>query len=400
MARKQMKYEEDDEYQDISRGKKSKKKKSKVARFFKKVLIIVLILLVIGLGVVLGYAYNMYNKIDHTNINKDDIEVNEGVESKGYINLMLYGVDARNQKYESGLSDVIMIVSINQDTHKVKIASVYRDTYLQDTKTKTFDKITHAFLNGGPAKSMSIINTNLDLDIKEYVAVNFDVVVDVVDAVGGVTIDITAEEAGYINQYINEINQVTGHKSSRITKAGTYTLDGVQATAYSRIRYTSGGDWTRTERQRKVLSLVFEKIKTMNLGQINNLADAVLSKMSTNVDIKQMLSLASQAGKYEVEETIGWPYDVGDYWENKVWYGPPKNLELQVQKLHKFLFEDEEYEPSTTVKTISNALIKKTGLDLTKEEKDKYEAEIHPSAANENIIDGNIASSGNNTLVE
>ena len=397
MSRKQMKYEEEDEYQSTSRGRRSKRKKKKsgIATFFKRVLIILLIVMVVGLGVVLGYAYKMYNKIDHTDIDKNDIEVNEGVESKGYVNLMLYGVDARNQKYESGLSDVIMIVSINQDTHKVKIASIYRDTYLQDTKTKT-----HAFLSGGPAKSMSIINTNLDLDITEYVAVNFDVVVDVVDAVGGVTIDITSEEAGYINQYINEINQVTGHKSSRITKAGTYTLDGVQATAYSRIRYTAGGDWTRTERQRKVLSLVFEKVKTMNLGQINNLADAVLSKMSTNVDIKQMLSLASQASKYEVEETIGWPYDVGDYWENKVWYGPPKNLELQVQRLHKFLFEDEKYEPSTTVKTISSALIKKTGLDLTKAEKDEYEKEIHPSTANENIIDGNIASSGNNTLVQ
>ena len=190
-----------------------------------------------------------------------------------------------------------MIVSINQDTKKVKIASVYRDSYLKIGKS--FDKITHAYAKGGAAQSLSAINTNLDLDIKEYLAVNFDVVIDVVNAVGGVEIEITSEEAKYINQYIKELNSVTKHNSSYITKAGTYKLDGVQAVAYSRIRYTDGGDYKRTERQRDVLNLAFQKVKKMNLGQLNNLADKILNKISTNISGTEIFGLLSQVTSFE-----------------------------------------------------------------------------------------------------
>ena len=248
MSNKQMKHRYEDEEDDLENKikkqgyKKKKKKKSKLKRVLVIMLIIFLMLTSMVLGVIVGYGYNMLGQVEQDNdFDKSQIEINEGVETTGYKNILLFGVDARNQKnsYEGSLSDVIMIVSINQDTKKVKIASVYRDTYLQNTKTKSFDKITHAFGSGGPSLSMSTINTNLDLDITEYVAVNFNVVVDVVDAVGGVTVDITKEEAYYINAYIDEVNKTTGHKSKHITKAGTYNLDGVQATAYSRIRYTA-----------------------------------------------------------------------------------------------------------------------------------------------------------------
>lgn len=249
MTDKQMKYNyENEEIEDrkvrSKHGKRAKKKKkSKLKRVILTFFTVFFMILAMMIGVGVGYAYNMLTVIEEdTSFNKEDIEVNEGVKTTGYRNILLYGVDARNQKnsYDSSLSDVIMIVSINQDTKKVRIASVYRDTYLQNTKTKKFDKITHAFMQGGPQLSMSTINTNLDLDITDYVAVNFSVVVDAVDAVGGVTLDITSEEAGYINPYIDEVNKTTGHNSKHITKGGTYTLDGVQATAYSRIRYTAG----------------------------------------------------------------------------------------------------------------------------------------------------------------
>ena len=257
MSDKQMKYKYNDkeiEDKDIKEkhGKRAKKKKkSKLKRVIFTFFIVFLMVFSMVLGVAVGYAYNMLTEIEQDeSFNKEEIEINEGVKTTGYKNIYLYGVDARNQNksYEKSLSDVIMIVSINQDTKKVRIASVYRDTYLQNTKTKSFDKITHAFMQGGPSLSMSTLNTNLDLDITEYVAVNFNVVVDAVDAVGGVTMDITSEEAGYINPYIDEVNKTTGHKSKHITKGGTYKLDGVQATAYSRIRYTAG---RRLEENRK-----------------------------------------------------------------------------------------------------------------------------------------------------
>ena len=351
MSARRMKDEEIDK-----KKKKSKKKK----HIFLKVVLILIAIIAILAGVLIGYGYSKLTQINHDDIDLNQVEVNEGVQAaKGYKNILLLGVDSRSNEYTNTLSDSIMVVSINQDTNKVKIASIYRDSYLK--VGNKFDKITHAFGYGGAAASLSAINTNLDLDIKEYVAINFEVVVDVVDAVGGIELELTSEEVKYINKYIKEINNVTGHKSAQITKAGTYTLDGVQALAYARIRYTSGGDYKRTERQREVLNLAFAKVKKMNIGQLNNLANTVLKEVSTNIPTTEILGLLSQVASFDIEETTGWPYDIKGYQPDAVWYGAPVNLEKQVQELHKFLFDEEEYEVSESVKKISNDLIKKTG---------------------------------------
>ena len=363
MGNKQMSsddYDYDNEPKKVKKGTNKTKKKKK--RIFLKIVIVLLAIIIVFAGILVGFIYSKFTMYNYDDIDESQIEVNEGVETAtGYRNIFLFGVDSRKNSYENTLSDVIMIVSINQDTKKVKIASVYRDTYLKIGKK--FDKVTHAYMQGGPTLSMSTLNTNLDLDIKEYVAVNFNVVVDVVDAVGGVEIDITNEEVKYINEYIDEVNNVTGHNSKHVTKAGKQTLDGVQAVAYSRIRYTAGGDYKRTERQREVLDLAFAKIKKMNIGQLNSLADTVLKEISTNITSGQILGLLSQVASYQIEDNTGWPFEGGikGYQPGKVWYGAPVNLEKQVQELHKFLFDKEDYEVSNTVKTISNALIKETG---------------------------------------
>ena len=352
MRRKQIKDEEID-------GKKRKKKKKHI---FLKIVLVLLAIIVILAGVLFGYGYSKLSQITHDEIDLNEVEVNEGVEvAKGYRNILLLGVDSRQNEYTNTLSDSIMIVSINQDTNKVKIASVYRDSYLK--VGKKLDKITHAFGYGGATASLSAINTNLDLDIKEYVAINFDVVIDVVNAVGGVEVELSSDEVKYINKYIKEINNLTDDKSTQITKAGTYNLDGVQALAYSRIRYTSGGDYKRTERQREVLDKAFAKVKKMNLMQLNNLATKVLDEVSTNISSTEILGLLSQVASYDIEEATGWPFDGGirGYQPDAVWYGAPVNLENQVKLLHKFLFDEEEYEVSSTVKSISDELIKKTG---------------------------------------
>lgn len=362
---------DDDEY--IKRGpkhstnikKSKKKKKSKAKRIIMKTLIILMLILILLFGVIVAYGFSKIGKIKRDDsFDKKDIAINEGVETTGYMNLYLFGVDARDQNdsYKESLSDVIMVVSINQDTKKVKIASIYRDTYLQDAKLKKFDKVTHSFLRGGPSLSMSTLNTNLDLDITDYVAINFNVVIDVVDAVGGIELDISKEEAREMRNYITEMNNCTGHNSKYIEKPGVQLVDGVQATAYARQRYTGAGDWDRATRQREVLNLVFEKIKKMNIGKLNKLADTILEQVSTNIETKQILYLMTQVASYEVEETVGWPYDVGDYKPEKVWYGVPVNLEKQVTKLHEYLFDKEDYKVSSTVKNISDKMIRQTGI--------------------------------------
>lgn len=360
---KRYRYDEE-ELENEERPRKKKKKKRK-RHIFLKIFVTLLMLIALIAGAIVGFAYSMLDQIDYDNkVDKSQIEVNEGVETpKGVMNILLFGVDSRNQQnsYNGSLSDVIMIVSINHDTKKVRIASVYRDTYLERTDTKRFDKITHAFMKG-PQNSINSINKNLDLDIKDYVAINFNVVVDVVDAVGGVTLTVTDQEAQQMRNYIEEINNSTGHKSKKLTKGGTYTLDGVQATAYARIRYTNGGDWKRTERQREVLNLVFEKAKTMNLIELKKVADTILKQVSTNISTGQIISLATVASSYEIEDTKGWPFDVADYWKDEVWYGPPKNLENQVVMLHEFLFNKDDYQVSSTVKAISDKMIRETGI--------------------------------------
>ncbi len=242
MTAKRMKskdYDEEDIPKSLRHDKEEngKKKKKKKKHLFLKIVLVLIIIIVILAGVLIGYAYSKIQMIDYDDINENEIVVNQGLETAtGYRNIVLYGVDSRDNGYEHALSDTIMIVSINQDTKKVKIASVYRDTYLK--VGNSYDKITHAYAKGGPTLSLSSLNTNLDLDLKEFVTVNFNVVVDVINEIGGVEKEITKEETKYINRYIDEINNVTNHKSEHITKAGTYNLDGVQALAYSRIRYT------------------------------------------------------------------------------------------------------------------------------------------------------------------
>ncbi len=155
----------------------------------------------------------------------------------------------------------MIIASINEKTNEVKLISVYRDTYVYVTEngTKRLDKITHAYSYGGAQNTLKSLNEALDLNITEFVTVNFDAVIAAVDSLGGVYIDLDSSEIKYINDYIDATSQSSGIKSSHITSTGRQKLDGVQAVAYSRIRYTAGGDYKRTERMRTVVEAMLSK---------------------------------------------------------------------------------------------------------------------------------------------
>ena len=236
-----------------------------------------------------------------------------------------------------------MIISINNETKDVKIVSIYRDTYLQ-IEGHGLDKVTHAYAYNKAPLALSTINTNLDLDITKYVTINFDSVVSIVDAIGGVTIDVTSAEA----------KQIPG-----ISGAGTYNLNGTQALAYGRIRKIDN-DYARTERMRTVLIKLFEKAKGLPYGNLNALIDELLPHISTNIKEKEILLYASKINQYNVVANFGWPYDVRGK-TFSAWYGVPVTLESNVKKLHEELFTDEEYEVSETVKEISETIINKTG---------------------------------------
>ena len=357
-------YERNKEREEENNMRK-KKKMNKGLKIF-LIILLVLVIFILGLGVA-GYTFvnGKIGKMQKENIDTTAVGINEDTkeELKGYRNIALLGIDSRADDYGLGnRSDCIIIASLNQETNAVKLISVYRDTYVYVTEngTKRLDKITHAYSYGGAQNTLKSLNEALDLNITEFVTVNFDAVIAAVDSLGGVYIDIDSSEIKYINDYIDATSQSSGIKSSHITSTGRQKLDGVQAVAYSRIRYTAGGDYKRTERMRTVVEAMLSKAKTLGVSQLNSFADTILPKIRTNISSGDIWGLVPKLAAFKVTNSIGWPYETKGITLDR-WYGVPVTLESNVIKLHKEAFEQDDYELPETVKEMNNAIIKKTG---------------------------------------
>lgn len=349
----------------LERAEYKIKKKNKGLKIFLRVLIVIIVI-ILGIAIA-GYSFvhNKLSKMKTEYIDKTAIGISDEAKDslKGYRNIALLGIDSRADDYGTGnRSDCIIIASINEKTKEVKLLSVYRDTYVYVTENgnKKLDKITHAYSYGGAQNTLKSLNEALDLNITEYVTVNFDAVIAAVNALNGVEIDITSEELKYINDYIDATSQSSGIKSSHLSKAGRQTVDGVQAVAYSRIRYTAGGDYKRTERMRTVVTAMAKKAKTLSIGQLNKLADEILPRVSKNIENNDIIALIPSALSFNIIESLGWPYNVKGI-TTTAWYGVPVTLESNVIRLHKELFGQEDYKVSETVKEMNAAIIKKTG---------------------------------------
>lgn len=344
----------------MSTRRKKKKKKNKVILFIVEVL--VLIVLLIGL-----YFYFKMGQVESTGpIEKEEVNIELDSETaevlKGYTNIALFGLDNRQVgKYSGGNSDCIMIASINNDTKEVKLISVYRDTFL-NTKEETYGKINSAYSYGGPKGAVAALNKNLNLDIIDYIAVDFGAVVDAVDLLGGIELELTSQEVQIMNDnYIDEINEVTGHSSSKLSGGGTYQVDGVQALAYCRIRYTAGDDFKRTERQRLVVTKMIEKAKASSITAVGSMINSLVDEISTSFTSADLLKLASDMMDYELADTHGWPFELctGNY-GSKGSLVVPTDLETNVKELHEYLF-DEKNNVSNTVSGISDYIVNYTG---------------------------------------
>ena len=345
----------------------------------KKIFIGILILIILGLLTCGGvYIYKkgklhknnsventseVENIVNNQNIateeKEEKIEVDEGP-SKGYRTIALFGNDSRFGDYETDYrTDCIMVAVINNATKEVTLFSIYRDTLVEmELDGKTFlNKINQAYYNG-IENSLKTINKNLDLNITEYAQVNFASLADIIDSLGGVDIDVDADELKYINNYIKDTAGVTQkpEENIQIKEPGFLHLNGVQAVAYCRIRYTEGWDYKRTERMREVLTTAVDKIKKLSLKEMSDLADKLLPEVMTNIPKKDLLGFA----KLKITNKFGWPYKTKG-WENGDFYGPPITLESNVLQLHKEIYGDENYVVPDSVKEISNKIIKKTG---------------------------------------
>ena len=342
----------------------SEKKKTSALKIIGRIFLALLVIIVILAGIGIGYIYTKLGKMTVEEIDETAIGITEETQERlsGYRNIALLGIDSRADDYGLGnRSDCIIIASLNQETKDIKLISVYRDTYMQveERGKAILDKVTHAYSYGGAQNALKALNTNLDLNITEYVTVNFDAVIAAVDAMNGVTIDIDSSELKYINDYIDATSASSGIKSSHITKTGKQTLDGVQAVAYSRIRYTAGGDYKRTERMRTVIEAMLSKAKSLSLGQLNKLVDTILPRVSTNITATEIIALAPSIASFNITESMGWPYETKGITLDR-WYGVPVTLESNVEQLHKEVFGQEDYVVNDTIKEISNQIIKKT----------------------------------------
>ena len=240
-----------------------------------------------------AYVASKVDKMEVKQLDVNKLEINREVEHRtGYLNVALFGVDSRDASLDKGTrSDTIMIASLNQETGEVKVTSIYRDTLLQ-LSDGTYNKANSAYSFGGVEGAVAFLNKNLDMNIDHYVTVNFNAMIDIVDALGGIEVDLTEDELYWTNEYCGETSIVTDKSYEPLTAAGVQTLGGVQATAYCRIRYTAGSDFKRTERQRLVIQKIAEKLQKANLATINKIVDEVFSEVGTNFTMQEILSYA------------------------------------------------------------------------------------------------------------
>ena len=376
---------------DFSRAGKGKSRKKRHVHKMKPwqialICIGVLIAALFMFGVI--YVYAKWSKIDTKAIKAEDIVINEEVKKNknvdlgdGFTNVALFGVDSRDGDLgEGNRTDCIIVASLNNKTKEIKMVSVYRDTLL-DLSEGTYQKCNAAYRYGGPVLAINMLNMNLDLDIQDYVTVDFGAIADAVDLLGGIEIEVTEEELPYINQYIPETATSAGKAANLLQSAGLQKLDGTQATTYARIRSTAGGDFTRTERQRLVIEKMFEKAKMADIGTLNAIIDKVFPQVSTSFTLPEILKYASAYSEYKLTGNMGFPED--KYTDMLSEIGSvvvPDDLTSNVAKLHEFLFGTVGYSPSSTVQTVSaniayTASAKQssgTGTETTYEENGTY----------------------------
>lgn len=399
---------DDDDY--VSRRKKSKIRKKKEKRKMKIKIAVLFAEIVVILGLAFAlfmlimpnskawitntwfgkmfiktvFSSDSYDRIFDKDYDRDNVNANEGLDTTvldEYLNIALFGLDSRKGELGSGVqSDTIIIVSIKKETKEVKMASIYRDTYLRCINkdgSSYFGKINSSYNSGGAEASVRTLNANFDLNIKDYVTINFNGISNVIDLIGGIDVTLTKKEAWFVNGYLVETRKVTGLDAPDIKEvAGVHHLTGLQATAYCRIRGTSfydengnslNDDFGRTARQRLVINKMVDGAKTLGLSAVLDMAEKVFESETdtflTSIPYDDVIDLIPIVLEFTMSESYGFP---GKYKpSNMPVYGDslvPDNLAQTVVDLHKHLFGVNTFTPSKTVLGINEALCSKVGI--------------------------------------
>lgn len=283
-----------------------------------------------------------------------------------YLNIALFGIDSTStsvSSLEKGFrSDCIMICSINQTTGDIKLCSVYRDTYL-NTGKDTYQKCNAAYALGGGNAAVSMLNSNLDLDITNWMAVSYRGLADAIDSLGGIYLDVDEAEIGHLNAYQSAIADVLKEEYTPLSETGYQKVNGLQAAAYCRIRYTAGDDFKRAERQREVLQAIINTAKGANSDKLVETFNKVSGSVLTSIDGDTLRSMVYGIAKYKVVDEGGFPDEsmrttgtIGAKGSCVI----PTSLSSNAIWLHKFLFGDENYVPSETLEAYSSVIYSDT----------------------------------------
>lgn len=339
--------------------KRKKKKKSFIGKLIKAIFILCIIV-VAGFAVLifadpLGLNEIKESPFDNSAENlliSPDVSFNEKI-----LNVALIGIDRK--KDGPSRSDVIIILSYDSETGRTMLTSVMRDLAVNIPPNNRYDKINAAYAFGGEERLLQTLNQNLDMNIQYYATVDFAIMEQLVDAVGGVEIDIKPEEVKHVNDCITEQCQILGGSWDLLTEGGIQTLNGRQALGYSRVRAIGHGDWERTLRQRRVLSQVLNKLKAdFDLKTAYKLYREVLPMVQTNMESRKivwyMYSFYKNRDTFILED-FRVPFD--NHGENSmhkgVYYLKPTQLTDNVVILHQMIYGIDQYEPSDRVKEIS-----------------------------------------------
>ena len=359
----------------MAKEQTTQKKGTGSSKSKKKILLLAIEVLVLVAAIcILVIVMNFEDKNERVNIKEEDLDIHvdvaENETMKGYRNIALFGVDSTTgslgkDKESKTRSDTIIIASINEETKEVKLVSVYRDTFL-NLGNDTYTKCNAAYQKGGPEQAMQMLNTNLDMDIKDFVTIGFKGLKDIVDALGGVEIEIEKGEISHLNNYQYSMAEDMKIEYTPVKEPGVQTLNGLQTVAYCRIRQI-GNDFQRTERQRTVLTQISEKAKTMSASQLTTIAESSFEQVYTSLELKEILDLIQVVGEYKIVESEGFPQmdmlttgTIGSHGSCVV----PLDLAESVVWLHEFLFEEEGYEVTERVQTNSDTIDEKTGIYL------------------------------------
>lgn len=396
-------------------SKKNYKKSRKYKKMRRRKIIfgieITVLLILSGILFVYAWINRSMDKMNQDTLDSSQIQINSEVKANTDLSQMsgtqviaLVGVDARgvegSELAESMNSDTIILCYIDHDKQEIRMVSIMRDTWMNMAKYTDeyyeFDKANSAYNRGGPESMLSMLNTNLDLALTDYVTVNFKALADAIDVLGGLDIEMTNAECVHANNYNREVSEAQGVEYEAIPYdedlGDDYSevrhVSGALATSYARIRYGGGDDAKRTSRQRIVINLMVQKLK-QNPTKIPEILDKVMGNVSTSLTKNEILELGMHAVTYTMGTSYAYPFQLC-YGENVVnALGEdvviPVTLEFNVRELHEYLYPGLSYEPSAAVTEYSDYIARKSGYD---EDMIGYVLNQGPGAEADSVIAG------------